>query len=192
MARRNKKKEPDMADGALYYCKLDTPLGKAVAATEADALTGFWFVGQKYYPQGTEEWVEDVNRPVFKALRRWLDEYFAGKNPAPSIPLALRGTPFQKSVWEILLRIPYGKLSTYGAIARQVAEMRNTSSFSAQAVGNAVGHNPISLLVPCHRVVGSNGSLTGYAGGLEKKIKLLELEGVDTSAFFIPRRSTAL
>lgn len=164
-----------MATERTWYCLVDTPLGKAMASAEADALTGFWFVGQKYFPQNLESWTEAADYPVFAALRQWLDEYFAGRNPVRGFPLAPHGTPFQRAVWDILLTIPYGKLSTYGAIARQLTARSGTSC--SRAVGGAVGHNPLSLLIPCHRVVGSQGKLTGYAGGLEKKRALLRLEG---------------
>ena len=167
-----------MAQNERYCCYLDTPLGKALASAEEGALVGFWFVGQKYYPKNAESWPEKSGAPVFNALQNWLDGYFAGKNPAMGLKCAPRGTSFQKSVWDILLKIPYGKLATYGAIARQLAEREGKASMSAQAVGGAVGHNPISLLIPCHRVLGSNGDLTGYAGGLDKKRALLKLEGV--------------
>ena len=166
-----------MATEQFYYRFMNIPLGKSLVAVEADTLIGVWFVGQKYYPQKTEHWIERADHSVFTALRGWFDSYFAGEKPVLNIPLAPRGTPFQKSVWDILLRIPYGKLTSYGTIARQLAARHNKSSLSAQAVGGAVGHNPISLLIPCHRVVGSNGKLTGYAGGLDKKEALLRLEG---------------
>lgn len=121
--------------------------------------------------------IERANYPVFASLQAWLEGYFAGEIRAPDFPLAPRGTVFQKSVWDILLQIPYGTLATYGSIAKQMAERQNKARMSAQAVGGAVGHNPISVLIPCHRIVGSTGGLTGYAGGLEKKTALLRLEG---------------
>jgi methylated-DNA-[protein]-cysteine S-methyltransferase len=166
-----------MALDETCCCYLDTPLGKAVAAADGGALTGFWFIGQKYYPKSTEKWTEKPEEPVFEALRNWIDGYFAGENPVPGFVCAPRGTEFQKAVWDILLKIPYGRLTTYGAIAKRMAERQGAASMSAQAVGGAVGHNPISLVIPCHRVVGANGSLTGYAGGVEKKEALLRLEG---------------
>lgn len=166
-----------MTTEQTWYCWLDTPLGKAMASAKAGAVTGFWFAGQSYFPQNTADWQEDAGYPALAALRAWLALYFAGENPIPDFPLAPRGTPFQKAVWDILLAIPYGKLSTYGAIAKQLNERPGRTATSARAVGGAVGHNPISLLIPCHRVVGSTGKLTGYAGGLEKKQTLLRLEG---------------
>jgi methylated-DNA-[protein]-cysteine S-methyltransferase len=157
------------------------------AAAEDDALTGLWFIGQKYYPQ-TAGWTDEPGYPPFAALRAWLDSYFAGESPPPAggrlpvraagaLRLNPRGTDFQKVVWEQLLSIPYGKSITYGEIAKIIAPRRGLSSLSAQAVGGAVGHNPISLLIPCHRVLGAGGTLTGYAGGLDKKEALLRLEG---------------
>jgi methylated-DNA-[protein]-cysteine S-methyltransferase len=159
-----------------YFSTIETPLGKIVASAENEALTGLWFWGQKYFPK-IDNWVEKAEYPVFEALRLWITDYFNGKNPAITLRLDPQGSPFQKSVWKILLEIPYGQLSTYGKISRQLASGQNLSRMSARAVGGAVGHNPISLLIPCHRVVGANGSLTGYAGGIDKKEALLRLEG---------------
>jgi methylated-DNA-[protein]-cysteine S-methyltransferase len=172
----------------MYTCTVDTPLGAMTASAEEGALTGLWFVGQKYYPEAAA-WTHKPDYPPFTALRDWLNIYFAGHAPPPwedkrfparaegNLQLNPRGTAFQKAVWEILLAIPYGKISTYGTIAQQLAAHRGLSAMSAQAVGGAVGHNPISILIPCHRVVGSGGILTGYAGGLDKKKALLKLEG---------------
>lgn len=169
----------------IYQCTLDTPLGAATASAADNALTGFWFIGQKYYPANTQHWIEKPDYPVFAALRVWLDAYFAGKNPTLDLPLNPKGTAFQEAVWKILLQIPHGKLSTYGDIAKQMAKQRGLSSMSSQAVGGAVGHNPISVLIPCHRVIGSTGSLTGYAGGIDKKIALLHLEGANMNGQLI-------
>jgi methylated-DNA-[protein]-cysteine S-methyltransferase len=160
-----------------YTCTVDTPLGSMAAAAEDEALTGLWFTGQKYYPAETAAWIDKPELPVFEKLRSWLGDYFEGKKPRVNFPLNPQGTAFQKSVWEILLQIPCGKVSTYGEIAEQLARKQGAASMSAQAVGGAVGHNPISVLIPCHRVVGADGSLTGYAGGLDKKKYLLKLEG---------------
>ena len=158
-------------------CTIDTPLGPMTAAAENNALIGLWFVGQKHYPATATAWVEAPDQPIFAALRAHLDRYFAGNDPGPDIPLAPRGSAFQMEVWQILQRIPYGRTATYGEIAREMASARGIESMSAQAVGGAVGHNPISILIPCHRVLGGNGSLTGYAGGMERKEALLRLEG---------------
>ena len=125
--------------------------------------------------------------------RGWLDRYFAGGRPSLcELPLAPAGSEFRQGVWSILCEIPYGEVTTYGDIAKKVAARMGNKSMSAQAVGGAVGHNPISIIIPCHRVVGSNGSLTGYAGGIKTKIKLLELEGADMTPLFTPKKGTAL
>lgn len=162
----------------IYTATIATPLGPMTAAAENQALTGLWFIGQKYYPTGTETWAAKPDHPLFTELQARITGYFAGKDTSFSLPLAPRGSAFQQAVWDILLSIPYGQTSTYGEIARSIAAARNLHSMSAQAVGGAVGHNPISILVPCHRVVGSDKSLTGYAGGLDKKAALLRLEGI--------------
>ena len=135
---------------------------------------------------------EEKEVPLLDIAKRWLDTYFSGKEPDFSVPLHFRGTQFQREVWEILCTIPYGQLMSYGEIARRLADKRGLPHMSAQAVGGAVGHNGISVIVPCHRVVGSDGSLTGYAGGLEKKRSLLTLEGVDVSRLSLPKKGTAL
>ena len=130
--------------------------------------------------------------PILTEARRWLDIYFTGREPDFLPPLHPVGSVFRQAVWKILLQIPYGKTTTYGEIARQLAAQQGLERMSAQAVGGAVGHNEISIIIPCHRVVGTNGSLTGYAGGIDKKIKLLELEHTDMSRFFVPKKGTAL
>ncbi|HNU92888.1 MAG TPA: methylated-DNA--[protein]-cysteine S-methyltransferase [Spirochaetota bacterium] len=158
----------------MIYTNLESPLGAIIASSENDAITGLWFVGQKYFPEGMDKWEYRPDRRVFKELYRWLDDYFAGKNILPMPKLAPKGTAFQKAVWNMLLKIPYGQLTTYGKIAEGMP--KGFLPTSARAVGGAVGHNPISILIPCHRVVGSNGSLTGYAGGLERKRALLNIE----------------
>ena len=175
-----------------YTYHYDSPLGKITLASDGNALTGLWFDGQKYFADTLENEYEDKRLPVFDQTLAWLDLYFAGKNPDFTPPLRMKTTEFRKSVWEILLTIPYGETMTYGEIGKQLAEKRGIPHMSAQAVGGAVGHNSISLIIPCHRVVGSSGSLTGYAGGIEKTIHLLTLEGADTSRFFIPKKGTAL
>ena len=157
-----------------YTTILDTPLGKIQVAACDKGLCGLWFIGQKYFPKDAGTWHMEPDDPVFVSLKIWLDDYFAGEQPKLTISLSPQGSEFRQAVWKLLLSIPYGKTSTYGAIAAQLAT--NGKKASAQAVGGAVGHNPISLLIPCHRVMGSDGSLTGYAGGLDKKRALLELE----------------
>ena len=123
--------------------------------------------------------------------RRWLDLYFSGREPGFTPALNPAGSAFRRAVWEILLKIPYGKTTTYGQIAREIAAARGLAKMSAQAVGGAVGHNEISIIIPCHRVIGAHGSLTGYASGIDRKIKLLQLEGVDMRGLFTPAKSTA-
>ncbi len=167
-------------------------LGKILLAADDIGLTGVWFEGQKYFPLHLDKESQEKEIPLFQKAKQWLDIYFSGKDPGFPVPLHFTGTDFQKEVWEILCTIPYGQTTTYGQIAKQLAQKRGLSHMSAQAVGGAVGHNEISILVPCHRVVGTNGSLTGYAGGLEKKIQLLRLEKVDMQRFFLPKKGTAL
>lgn len=157
-------------------CSLTTPLGDMIALAEEGALCQLSFAGQKYAPENTEEWQAQPDYPLFEALRRQLQSYFAGQLQSFELPLAPRGTTFQMTVWELLRGIPYGSTASYGALARQVAKRRQGHLPAAQAVGGAVGRNPIAIIIPCHRVVGVNGSLTGYAGGLERKAALLALE----------------
>lgn len=176
----------------IYTDKYISPVGGITAASNGEALIGLWFDGQKYFGDTLPEQYEEKQLPVFEETKRWLDIYFQGKAPDFTPPLFMEATPFRKAVWEILLSIPFGRTMTYGEIANSIAKRRGLSKMSAQAVGGAVGHNPISIIVPCHRVVGTNGSLTGYAGGMEKKAKLLALEKVDMSAFFVPKRAAAL
>lgn len=156
-----------------------SPLGRITLASDGQALTGLWFEGQKYYGATLPEDWEEGEAPVFAQARAWLDRYFSRERPPMVLPVRLRGTAFQKEVWGILQEIPYGKTITYKEIANRIAAHRGLSSMSAQAVGNAVGRNPVSIVVPCHRVVGKDGSLTGYAGGVEKKAWLLTLERAD-------------
>lgn len=163
-----------------------SPLGGITLVSDGNALTGLWFDGQKYFGGTLNSAHEEKDLPVFQQADQWLDAYFSGREPDFTPPLLLKTTPFRKMIWEILLAIPYGQTMTYGEIARQAAQRMGLPRMSSQAVGGAVGRNSISLIIPCHRVVGSNGNLTGYAGGVDKKIKLLQLEGVDTSRFFVP------
>ena len=161
-----------------YTSRYQSPRGEILLAADNIGLTGLWFYGQKYFALHLDESHEKKTCPVLGQAKIWLDLYFSGQKPDCSVPLHLRGTEFQKEVWEILCDIPYGTTVTYGKIAAVLAQKRGLEHMSAQAVGNAVAHNPVSVIVPCHRVLGSKGSLTGYAGGLERKIKLLELEKV--------------
>ena len=156
--------------------RFNSPLGGITMASDGEALTGLWFDGQKYFAASLEKEHEERMLPVFELADKWLDLYFSGSEPGFLPPLLMRATEFRKTVWEILLSIPYGKTMTYGEIADRIAAGRGLSRMSAQAVGGAIAHNAISLMIPCHRVVGMDGSLTGYAGGLEKKIWLLEME----------------
>ena len=164
-----------------YICKYDSPLGGITIASNGEAITGLWFEGQKYFGDTLPEQYEEKKLPVFEEAKRWLDIYFQGKEPEFTPPLLIETTPFRKAVWEIMLEIPYGKTMTYGEIADRIAKQKGISRMSAQAVGGAVGHNSISLMIPCHRVVGMDGSLTGYAGGIDKKVRLLSLEKADMS-----------
>ncbi len=155
-----------------------SPLGPLLLASDGESLTGLWLDGQKYFAAGLGEEASEVpSLPVLKSAAKWLDAYFAGERPNPrALPLAPKGSEFQKLVWSLLAEIPYGETTTYGALAAK-AEKRLGRRTSARAVGAAVGHNPISIIIPCHRVLGASGSLTGYAGGLDKKEWLLRHEG---------------
>lgn len=179
----------------MYYSTTYlSPVGTMTLACDGRNLAGLWIEGQKYHGESISgTMTEDNNLPIFAAAKKWLDRYFAGKKPAISeLSLAPAGGAFRQGVWSILCEIPYGEVITYGDIARKMAVKMNKASMSSQAVGGAVGHNPISVIIPCHRVVGSNGSLTGYAGGIGIKVKLLELEGADISGLFVPKKGTAL
>ncbi|HIZ80160.1 MAG TPA: methylated-DNA--[protein]-cysteine S-methyltransferase [Candidatus Lachnoclostridium stercorigallinarum] len=176
------------------YTIYESPLGRLTLASDGENLTGLWMEGQKYFGSTMPETArEQGDLPVLEETGRWLNRYFAGKRPEPSeLPLKPEGSAFRQVIWKLLCQIPYGEVTTYGALAKQAAAWMGRPSMSGQAVGGAVGHNPISIIIPCHRVVGTGGSLTGYAGGIEKKIRLLELEGVDVSGLFIPKKGTAL
>ena len=163
-------------------------MGKITLACDGANLAGLWFEGQKYFGASIpEKMTKNDDIPVFTASKNWLDRYFAGEKPAVSeLPLAPIGSEFRQKVWKMLCEIPYGEVTSYSGIAKKIAVKMKKESMSSQAVGGAVGHNPISIIIPCHRVVGANGSLTGYAGSIDKKIKLLELEGIDMSRLFSP------
>lgn len=179
----------------MYYSTTYTsPVGVITLACDGDNLVGLWMEGQKYHGDTIlEEMIPKNDIPIFDTAKKWLDRYFAGEKPAVSeLPLAPIGGAFRQEVWRILCEIPYGEVITYGDIAKKMAVKLNKQSMSSQAVGGAVGHNPVSIVIPCHRVVGSSGSLTGYAGGVGIKKKLLELEGVEVSRFFVPTKGTAL
>ena len=166
----------------FYKTNYSSPVGLITLACDGNNLVGLWFEGQKYYG-GTISNImtEKSDLPIFDTTKKWLDRYFNGEKPAISeLPLAPIGGDFRQVVWKVLCEIPYGEVTTYGNIAKKMAAKMNRESMSSQAVGGAVGHNPISIIIPCHRVVGANGNLTGYAGGVEIKARLLELEGVKT------------
>jgi len=179
----------------MYYSTTyASPIGAMTLACDDENLVGLWNEGQKYFGSSlSEAMIPEDNRPIFAATKQWLDRYFAGEKPVSSeLPLRPIGSEFRQEVWAILCDIPYGQTITYGEIAKQIARRTNKKSMSSQAIGGAVGHNPISIIIPCHRVVGTNGSLTGYAGGIDKKIQLLQHEGVDLSKLSIPTTGSAI
>lgn len=166
-----------------YLTKYKSPIGDLTLASDESSIIGLWISGQKYFePSLLNNFIQKDNHPILCDAKAWLDDYFAGKKPEiPRLSLAPSGSNFRQEVWKILMKIPYGTLTTYGEISKQMGKM------SAQAIGNAIGHNPISIIIPCHRVIGANGNLTGYAGGIDKKFQLLKLEGVDTTKLFMPK-----
>lgn len=163
----------------MYYSTThQSPIGALTIASDGEHIIGLWIENQKYYGEHiSDKIVVNDSLPIFASAKNWLNRYFAGQKPLPSeLPLAPMGNEFRLLVWNELCRIPYGEVTTYGAIAQRVAQIQHKTTFSAQAVGGAVGHNPISIIIPCHRVVGASGSLTGFAAGIETKKMLLELE----------------
>lgn len=166
-----------------------SPVGKLTLASDGEKLMGLWIEGQKYFSAAScGKMSEKAVLPVFRRTKKWLDLYFKGEQPAIGLlPLAPQGNAFRQAVWKILCKIPYGQVITYGQIARQMARRLGRAHMSAQAIGGAVGHNPIAIIIPCHRVVGANGNLTGYAGGLDVKIKLLRHEGANMTDLFLPK-----
>lgn len=177
----------------IYRTDYESPLGRVTLASDGESIVGLWLEGQKYFGDTVNGEMHREDRlAIFAETRDWLDRYFRGEKPAiAEILLAPAGNRFRQEVWKILCDIPYGEVMTYGAIARMIAERLGREKMSAQAVGGAVGHNPVSIIIPCHRVVGANGSLTGYAGGIRTKIRLLEHEKADMTGLFVPEKSTA-
>ena len=166
----------------IYITYYDSILGKLTIASDGENIIGLWIEGQKYFADTikNENIIKKDDLSIFIKTKEWLDRYFRGERPdIKELKLSPKGSEFRQNVWKILCRIPYGQTITYGKIAKEIAKLMNKNSMSAQAVGNAVGHNPISIIIPCHRVVGTNGGLTGYAGGIDKKRGLLELENAD-------------
>ena len=159
--------------------RVDTPLGGVTLLSDGESLTWLLLDGQRYFPKALVREAAEAACPVFEEAKRWLEAYFSGQIPDFMPPLAPRGTPFRRAVWSLLLTIPYGQTVTYGELAERIAGQLDIPRMSAQAVGGAVGHNPIPLIIPCHRVIGADGRLTGYGGGLERKRALLRLEGID-------------
>lgn len=170
----------------IYFTSYPSPMGILTLTSTPTALTGLYIQNQKYFSPLTDlKQVSPTSTPIFTAAISWLDLYFSGKNPPiTTLPLSPQGTPFRRQVWRHLCNIPYGSTTTYGSLAKLIAAENNIPQMSPQAIGSAVGHNPISIIIPCHRVVGADGSLTGYAAGTEIKRRLLALEGNDMSNFF--------
>ena len=176
----------------IFIQHYDSPLGGMLLAADEIGLTGLWFHGQKYFAHGLPAERIAQTTPALEEARRWLDIYFTGREPDFLPPLHPIGSAFRLAVWELLLQIPYGKTATYGDISKRLAQKLGLEGMSAQAVGGAVGHNGIAVIIPCHRVVGASGSLTGYAGGIDKKAKLLALEHTHMTRLFAPKKGTAL
>lgn len=173
-----------------YQTYYQSPLGNLLLVCDEEGLIGLWIEGQKYFLGNIKEnIIKKDDHPILIQTQKWLDDYFYQRQPSINdLKLTPKGTQFQQMVWKILCEIPYGQTMTYGEIAKKVAKALNKKTMSAQAVGGAVGHNPISIIIPCHRVVGKDGSLTGYAGGIDNKIKLLQLENVDMTRLYEPRQ----
>lgn len=171
-----------------YTQLIPSPLGNILLSADEIGLTGLWFEGEKYYADALPREHIERETPILMDTKRWLDVYFTGREPDFTPPLHPTGSAFRMTIWRLLLQIPYGQTTTYGELAKRL----ECGRMSAQAVGGAVGHNPISIIVPCHRVVGANGSLTGYAGGLDRKIRLLEIEKKDMTGLFRPTKGKAL
>lgn len=189
-----KERDEKRGYGMIYTTHYQSPVGKLTLASKNNELIGLWIQGQKYFLGKLDDEIKERNDDkMLGKTKKWLDRYFRGEKPEiAELSLKLMGSEFRQEVWKLLCKIPYGEVTTYGELAKQMAKRKNQETMSAQAIGGAVGHNPISIIIPCHRVIGTNGSLTGYAGGIDTKIKLLTLEKVDMSRFFIPTKGTAL
>ena len=170
-----------------FICRYPSPVGELLLISKDDALTGLYFKSDANFLKRFGDYIIDENNNILKEAKKWLDEYFAGNIPSIKLPLKTSGTPFQEMVWELLAQIPYGKVTTYLEIANIIAKKRELKRMSAQAVGGAVGSNPISIIIPCHRVVSTNNNLTGFGGGIENKVKLLTIEGHDLTQFKMPK-----
>jgi len=184
----------NFGEKTYYKTTMESPIGEITLGSDGESLVGLWTNGQRYFSDTVpNEMSVNDSLNVFAATKDWLNRYFDGKKPQISeLPLAPIGGEFRQTVWKMLTEIPYGEVITYGELARKLADQRGIERMSAQAVGGAVGHNPISIIIPCHRVVGANGNLTGFSGGIPRKLQLLQHEGVDTSRFYIPSKGTAL
>ena len=184
----------NISEKVYYKTTIESPIGKITLGSDGESLVGLWTDGQRYFGDTVPNEMllnDDLN--VFTITKDWLNRYFDGMKPQISeLPLAPIGGEFRQSVWKMLIEIPYGKVITYGELAQKIAKQRGIEKMSAQAVGRAVGRNPISIIIPCHRVVGANGNLTGFSGGIQMKQQLLQHEGVDTNQFYIPSKGTAL
>lgn len=179
----------------MYYkTYYNSPIGRILLVSDKTNLIGAWIEGQKYFLHTLpEEPILDDKIEILIKVKKWLDRYFNDERPnVHELPLAPIGSEFRQNVWKLLCQIPYGEVCTYGDIAKKIAKDMGKKSMAAQAIGNAVGHNPISIIIPCHRVVGTNGNLTGYAGGIDKKIQLLKLENINVDSFFKPTKGSAL
>ena len=177
----------------IYTTHYKSPVGDILLASKNNKLIGLWIEGQKYYLSNLKDEIKEEEKEILIKTKDWLDRYFKGEEPSINeLDLNPLGSNFRKSVWKILREIPYGEVSTYKSIADTIAKQKGLKKMSSQAVGGAVSHNPISIIIPCHRVVGSNGSLTGYAGGIDKKVYLLKHEKVNMEKLFIPKKGTAL
>lgn len=173
------------SEKSYYQTTIESPIGSITLGSDGEQLVGLWMQGQRYFGDTVpKEMVPNDDLEVFALTRAWLDRYFEGKKPGiTELPLAPIGGAFRQAVWKLLTEIPYGEVVTYGALAQKIAMQRGIQSMSAQAVGGAVGHNPISIIIPCHRVVGATGNLTGFSGGIPMKLRLLRHEGVDTTRY---------